>query len=84
MVDRKKLINRVNRAEGQLRGIVKMMEEERECRDVVIQLAAVKASVEKIIHIIVTENLMECMIKDGEEVGKEQLEDALDLIFRIK
>ncbi|HBW12355.1 MAG TPA: cytoplasmic protein [Proteiniclasticum sp.] len=84
MVDRKKLINRVNRAEGQLRGIVKMMEEERECRDVVIQLAAVKASVEKIIHIIVTENLMECMIKDGEEVGKEQLEDALDLILKIK
>jgi DNA-binding FrmR family transcriptional regulator len=83
-VDRKKLINRVNRAEGQLRGIVKMMEEERECRDVVIQLAAVKASVEKIIHIIVTENLMECMIKDGEEVGKEQLEDALDLILKIK
>ena len=84
MVDRKKLINRVNRAEGQLRGIVKMMEEERECRDVVIQLAAVKASVEKIIHIIVTENLMECMIKDGEEVRKEQLEDALDLIMKIK
>ena len=84
MVDRKKLINRVSRAEGQLRGIVKMMEEERECRDVVIQLAAVKASVEKIIHIIVTENLMECMIKDGEEVGKEQLEDALDLILKIK
>ena len=84
MVDRKKLINRVNRAEGQLRGIVKMMEEERECKDVVIQLAAVKASVEKIIHIIVTENLMECMIKDGEEVGKEQLEDALDLILKIK
>lgn len=84
MVDRKKLINRVNRAEGQLRGIVKMMEEERECRDVVIQLAAVKASVEKIIHIIVTENLMECMIKDGEEVRKEQLEDALDLILKIK
>ncbi|WP_083422708.1 MULTISPECIES: metal-sensing transcriptional repressor [Proteiniclasticum] len=83
-MDRKKLINRVNRAEGQLRGIVKMMEEERECRDVVIQLAAVKASVEKIIHIIVTENLMECMIKDGEEVGKEQLEDALDLILKIK
>lgn len=84
MVDRKKLINRVSRAEGQLRGIVKMMEEERECRDVVIQLAAVKASVEKIIHIIVTENLMECMIKDGEEVRKEQLEDALDLILKIK
>lgn len=83
-MDRKKLINRVNRAEGQLRGIVKMMEEERECRDVVIQLASVKASVEKIIHIIVTENLMECMIKDGEEVGKEQLKDALDLILKIK
>ena len=39
MVDKKKMINRISRAEGQLRGITKMLEEERDCREVVIQLA---------------------------------------------
>lgn len=84
MVDKKKMINRINRAEGQLRGITKMIEEDRDCRDVVIQLAAVKASVEKVIHLMVTENLLNCVIEDGEEVSREKLEEALDLIFRIK
>ncbi|NLB19552.1 MAG: metal-sensing transcriptional repressor [Clostridium sp.] len=84
MVDRKKLINRVNRVEGQMRGVAKMMEDERECKDVVVQLAAIKAGVDKIISIIVTENLMDCVLGDSEEVGKEKLEETLDLIFKLK
>lgn len=84
MVDKKKMVNRISRAEGQLRGISRMIEEDRDCREVVIQLAAVKASVEKIIHLMVTENLMNCVIEDGEEISREKLQEALDLIFRIK
>jgi len=83
-LDRRKLINRLNRTEGQIRGIAKMMEEERDCRDVVIQLAAVRAGVDKVINLIVTENLLDCVLKDGEEVGREQLENALELIFKIR
>lgn len=84
VVDKKKMVNRISRAEGQLRGISRMLEEDRDCREVVIQLAAVKASVEKIIHLMVTENLMNCVIEDGEEISREKLQEALDLIFRIK
>lgn len=84
MVDKKKMVNRISRAEGQLRGISRMIEEDRDCREVVIQLAAVKASVEKIIHLMVTENLMNCVIEDGEEISREKLQEALDLNFRIK
>jgi DNA-binding FrmR family transcriptional regulator len=84
ILDRRKLINRLNRTEGQIRGIAKMMEEERDCRDVVIQLAAVRAGVDKVINLIVTENLLDCVLKDGEEVGREQLENALELIFKIR
>ncbi len=84
MIDRKKLINRVNRVEGQMRGVAKMMEEKRECKDVVVQLAAIKAGVDRIISIIVTENLMECVLGDDEEVGKEKLEETLELIFKLK
>jgi len=84
LADKQKMMNRIHRAEGQLRGISKMIEEERDCKEVVIQLAAVKASVEKVIHLMVTENLLNCVVKEGEEIGKEQLEEALALIFKIK
>ncbi len=84
MIDRKKLIIRVNRVEGQMRGVAKMMEEKRECKDVVVQLAAIKAGVDRIINIIVTENLIECVLGDDEEVGKEKLEETLELIFKLK
>ncbi len=84
MIDRKKLINRVNRVEGQMRGVAKMMEEKRECKDVVVQLAAIKAGVDRIISIIVTENLMECVLGDEQDVGKEKLEETLELIFKLK
>ena len=83
-MDRKKLINRLNRTEGQIRGITKMIEEERGCQEVVTQLAAVRAGVDKVINLIVTENLLGCVLKEGEEVNKKKLEDAIELIFKIK
>ena len=43
LADKKKLMNRLSRTEGQIRGITKMIEENRDCREIVIQLAAVGA-----------------------------------------
>ena len=44
-----KYITRLKRSEGQLRGIQKMMEEERDCVDIITQLTAVRSSVDRII-----------------------------------
>jgi len=52
-----KYITRLKRSEGQLRGIQKMIEEDRDCADIVTQLTAVKSSVERVIEMIITENL---------------------------
>lgn len=52
-----KVINRAKRAEGQLAGVIRMMEDERECMDVVTQLSAVHSSIDRIIGIVVAENL---------------------------
>lgn len=86
MDDNKKYINRLKRSEGQLRGIIKMMENERSCSDVVTQLSAVRASIDKLITLIVTDNLMECVIGDEEkldsaEMSREEIEKAIKLIF---
>jgi len=85
LADKKKIINRLNRTEGQIRGVSKMIDEGRDCREVVIQLAAVRAGIDRVIHLIVTENLMNCVMDDpNEKIDKKQLEDALELIFKLK
>jgi DNA-binding FrmR family transcriptional regulator len=84
LADKKKLMNRLSRTEGQIRGITKMIEEDRDCREIVIQLAAVRAGVDRVINLIVTENLMSCVLSDTDEIDKKQLEEALELIFKLK
>ena len=54
-----KYITRLKRSEGQLSGIQKMIEEERECIDIIAQLSAVRSSVDRVIELLITENLME-------------------------
>ena len=50
--EKKKVLNRLRRTEGQIRGIQKMIDEEKECIDVITQLSAVRSSIDlSLIHI---------------------------------
>jgi len=80
----KPYINRLNRVEGQIRGIIKMLEDDRECKDVVTQLSAVKAGIDKIMTMIVTDNLLNCVAGDSDKVQKEKIEEALNLLFKSR
>jgi DNA-binding FrmR family transcriptional regulator len=83
-MENKKVINRLNRIEGQIRGITRMIEEDRACKDVVVQLSAVKAGVDKILNILVSENLLSCIAGEEEAVQREKIEEALELIYKMK
>ncbi|HJF31607.1 MAG TPA: metal-sensitive transcriptional regulator, partial [Sporosarcina psychrophila] len=64
----KKIVNRLKRSDGQLHGVLNMMEEGKDCVDIVTQLSAVRSSIDRTISLIVAENLVECVqedIKDG-------------------
>ena len=80
-----KYITRLKRSEGQLRGIQKMIEEDRDCADIVTQLTAVKSSV-RVIEMIITENLTECINQplDDPEAQKERLEKAIRYLIKRK
>ena len=54
----KKMINRIHRIQGQLNGVIKMMEEEKNCKDVISQLSASKSSIQRLMGIIISENLV--------------------------
>ena len=81
-----KYITRLKRSEGQLRGIQKMMEEDRDCVDIITQLTAVRSSVERIIELMITENLTTCINQplDDPEAQKERLEKAVQYLIKRK
>ena len=79
-------MTRLKRSEGQLRGIQKMMEEERDCVDIITQLTAVRSSVNRIIELMMTENLIACINDPLEDlqVQKERLEKAVKYLIKCK
>ena len=83
---RSKYITRLKRSEGQLRGIQKMMEEERDCIDIITQLTAVRSSVDRIIELMITENLTTCINDPLEDpqAQKERFEKAVKYLIKRK
>ena len=81
-----KYITRLKRSEGQLRGIQKMIEEERDCADIITQLTAVRSSVERGGGRIIKENLTTCINQplDDPEAQKERLEKAVQYLIKRK
>ena len=81
-----KYITRLKCSEGQLRGIQKMMEEERDCVDIITQLTAVRSSVDRIIELMITENLTTCINEPLEDpqAQKERLEKAVKYLIKRK
>ena len=58
----KEIMNRLKRLEGQVRGVIKMVEEGKDCREVVTQLSAVRSASDRSIGLIVAKNLQQCLI----------------------
>ena len=81
-----KYITRLKRSEGQLRGIQKMIEEERDCIDIITQLSAVRSSVDRVIELLITENLMKYINNPTEnsEEYKERIEKAIQYLVKKK
>lgn len=57
----KAIVNRINRLQGQINGALKMIEEGKSCREVVMQLSAAKNALDRTMNVIVSENLVECV-----------------------
>jgi CsoR family transcriptional regulator, copper-sensing transcriptional repressor len=70
---------RLRRIEGQVRGIHRMVEENRDCRDVVTQLAAVKAAVASL-NTLVAENYARDCLCGGEPIDQAEVSRLLDVL----
>lgn len=62
-----KVVNRLKRAQGQLAGVVRMLEEGRDCEDVVTQLSAVSKALDRAGFAIIASGMRQCLIDSGSE-----------------
>ncbi|HEY9629568.1 MAG TPA: metal-sensitive transcriptional regulator [Coleofasciculaceae cyanobacterium] len=78
----RRIVNRLSRIEGHIRGIKAMVQESRPCPDVLVQIAAVRGAIDRVSRIILDEHLTECVAraaKEGNiEAEIEELKAALD------
>ena len=69
------VLNRLRRAQGQLAGVIKMIESGRDCTDVVTQLAAVSRALDRAGFKIVASGMRQCLSRDGNApMTEEQME----------
>ena len=83
-VHTKAVLNRISRATGHMNSVKKMIEDGRDCSEVLIQLSAVRAEIVNISKIILKDHLDHCVVKalrgNGEE-GIKQLQEAIDRLL---
>lgn len=76
------LVTRLRRAEGQLRGVQRMLDEDAECREVLTQLAAVKAAVDQVGLQLISDRLRSCVVGDEGHCA-EEFEQAMATFQRF-
>ncbi len=81
--DKSSLILRLRRVEGQVKGIQKMVDEEKECKEILVQISAAKAALHKVGGLILEEYIEDCLIHQLKEENPEDLlKDLLDLVVK--
>lgn len=81
----KKILNRMSRAIGHMNSVKKMIEDSRDCTEVLIQISAVKSAINNIGKIILEDHINSCVInavENGDRKALEDLNKAIDKFIK--
>ena len=81
--EKKQIINRLNRINGQINGISKMVENDAYCNDILIQLTAVKNSVKSLSSLVLENHLYNCVTRDLENGEFDTIDELISLFKRF-
>ncbi len=81
--ERKKLIHRLNRIEGQIRGIRNMVESDAYCTDILTQSAAVSAAINAFNKELTASHIRGCVARDIREGNDEVIEELLQALQKL-
>jgi DNA-binding FrmR family transcriptional regulator len=78
------LINRLKRIEGQVRGIQRMIQEDRYCVDILVQIAAIKSAIEQVALVLIEDHTRHCVSQAIQNNQQEQaISELMDVIRRL-
>ena len=81
---RDELLKRLARVEGQVRGVARMVQEDRYCIDVLTQIAAIQAALDKISLGLLDDHTRHCMRGEGSEQRRaKQADELMDAVGRL-
>jgi len=78
-----KLQARLKRIEGQVRGVQRMLEEERYCVDVLTQLSSIVAATQKVGLIVLEDHIQGCVANSEGDEARFKIEEVMDVIERL-
>lgn len=82
--DKNKLVTRINKLIGQMNGIKKMIEDDRYCDDILIQLSAIDKSIKSLANVILDNHMHTCLIENIENGNYEGINEIIDLFKRFQ
>lgn len=81
--DKKLITNRLNRISGQIKGVTKMIDNDAYCNDVLIQLTAIKNSINSLSSHILENHLYNCVTRDLENGELDTIDELISLFKRF-
>ena len=82
--EKKTISSRINRIIGQMNGVKKMIEEDRYCDDVLIQLSAIDKSIKSLANAILENHMHSCLIENIQAGNLEVVDEIVDLFKRFQ
>lgn len=79
----KKLVNRLNRIEGQVRGIKRMLEEDAYCTDILVQVSAVNSALNSFNKTLLAEHIRTCVANDIREGKDETIDELVETLQKL-
>ncbi|MBW3620929.1 MAG: metal-sensitive transcriptional regulator [Actinobacteria bacterium] len=86
VANREQLLARLRRIEGQVRGLHRMVEEDRYCIDVLTQISSATRALQAVAVTMLDDHVRHCVreaIDEGPETADAKIEEALDVIARL-
>jgi CsoR family transcriptional regulator, copper-sensing transcriptional repressor len=78
------ILKRLRRIEGQVKGIQRMVDKEEQCGDILIQIAAARAAINKVGGLILENYSKSCILKAAEnQEGHESLDELIETIIKF-
>ena len=81
--EKRALMNRLSRIEGQIRGVKSMIEEERYCVDILTQVAAVQAAFNGLTKEILASHIKGCVVKDIQDGNEDAVDELCELLKKL-